>query len=191
MAGSPQVLQLLEEMLEFGKTPEEVCGDWPELLPEVRQRWQQFQLIDARVRTLLPGLGASSDAGTAAPPATGRAPPAAFGRYQVRGTLGAGGFGAVYLGHDAQLDRPVAIKVLRGAASPAEAEGEPALQEARRLAQLHHPGIVVVHDVGVHEGQVYIVSDYFDGSNLGRWLREHRPAWPEAARIAAAVADAL
>jgi class 3 adenylate cyclase len=85
----------------------------------------------------------------------------------------------------------VAIKVLRGGASPAQAEGEPALQEARRLAQLRHPGIVAVHDVGVHEGQVYIVSDYLDGPNLGHWLREHRPAWPEAARIAASVADAL
>jgi serine/threonine protein kinase len=84
----------------------------------------------------------------------------------VRGALGAGGFGAVYLGHDTQLDRPVAIKVLRARASPAQAEGEPALQEARRLAQLRHPGIVAVHDVGVHEGQVYIVSDYLDGPNL-------------------------
>ena len=45
--------------------------------------------------------------------------------------------------------------------------------------------------MGMHEGQVYIVSDYLDGPDLGRWLRDHRPAWPEAARIAAAVADAL
>ena len=65
----------------------------------------------------------------------------------------------------------MAIKVLRAEASPAQAEGEPALQEARRLAQLRHPGIVAVHDVGVHEGQVYIVSDYLDGPDLGRWLR--------------------
>jgi class 3 adenylate cyclase/tetratricopeptide (TPR) repeat protein len=72
-----------------------------------------------------------------------------------------------------------------------EAEVEQALQEARRLARLRHPGIVAVHDVGLHEGQVYIVSDYLDGPDLGRWLRETRPAWPEAARIAAAVAEAL
>src|SRR5262249_22642536 len=43
----------------------------------------------------------------------------------------------------------------------------------------------------VHEGQVYIVFDYLDGPDLRRWLRDHRPAWPEAARVAAAVADAL
>src|SRR6516164_5041150 len=191
MASDPQVLGLLEEMLELGKTPEEVCRDCPELLAEIRQRWRQFQLIDGQVRSLLPGIATRRDAGAAAPPGEAPAPPAAFGRYQVRRILGAGGFGAVYLGHDTQLDRPVAIKVLRGPASPAQAEGEPALQEARRLAQLRHPGIVAVHDVGVHEGQVYIVSDYLDGPNLGHWLREHRPAWPEAARIAAAVADGL
>src|SRR5262249_21299512 len=57
--------------------------------------------------------------------------------------------------------------------------------------RLRHPGIVTVHDVGLHEGQVYVVSDYLDGPDLGRWLRDNRPTWPEAVRIAAAVADAL
>src|SRR6202011_109480 len=105
--------------------------------------------------------------------------------------LGSGGFGAVYLGHDTQLDRPVAIKVLHAGSATSQAEGEQFLQEGRRLAQLRHPGIVAVHDVGVQEGHVYIVSDYLDGPDLGQWLQDNRPAWPEAAGIAAAVADAL
>ena len=132
--------------------------------------------------------------GPPAGPATKRdapAPPAAFGRYQVRNALGAGGFGAVYLGHDTQLDRPVAIKVLHGGPEVPQAVVEQFLQEARRLAQLSHPGIVAVHDVGLDGGQVYLVSDFLDGPDLGRWLGDNRPAWPEAARIAAAVADAL
>src|SRR4030095_12627958 len=85
-------------------------------------------------------------------------------------------------------DRRVAIKVLTAGSAHV---AEEALQEARRLARLRHPGIVTVHDVGTQGGHVYIVSDYLDGPDLGRWLRENRPAWPEAARIAAAVADAL
>src|SRR5262249_13005634 len=137
VASNPQVLRLLDEILESGKTPEEVCRDSPELLPEVRQLWQQIQRVDAQVGMLFPSPGTSSGVGTTTPPVGVPAPPAAFGRYQVRGTLGAGGFGAVYLGHDSQLDRPVAIKVLHAEASPALA-GEPALQEARRLAQLRH-----------------------------------------------------
>jgi class 3 adenylate cyclase/predicted ATPase len=119
------------------------------------------------------------------------APPAAFGRYQVRRTLGTGSFGAVYLGHDTQLDRPVAIKVLHGGPDLPAVEVERFLQEARRLARLRHPGIVTVHDVDVHQGQVYLVSDFLDGPSLAEWLKNNRPAWPEAARLAAAVADAL
>ena len=109
----------------------------------------------------------------------------------MKRTLGAGGFGAVYLGHDAQLDRAVAIKVLHSQPSHASNQHDQFLEEARRLAKLRHPGIVTVHDVGVHEGRVYLVSDFLDGPDLGRWLRENRVAWPEATRIAAEVADAL
>src|SRR5437764_8119012 len=76
--------------------------------------------------------------------------PAAIGRYEIRGILGRGGFGAVYRGYDPQLDRQVAIKVplLR----PTQAQAELFPQEARKLAQLKHPSIVTVHDVGVHDG---------------------------------------
>jgi serine/threonine protein kinase/predicted ATPase len=124
-------------------------------------------------------------------PGNDPAPPAAFGRYQVRRALGQGTFGAVYLGHDTQLDRPIAIKVLRGGPDLPPVEVERFLQEARRLARLCHPGIVTVHDVGVHEGQVYLVSDFLDGPSLAEWLKTNRPSWWEAARLAAAVADAL
>jgi class 3 adenylate cyclase/predicted ATPase len=119
------------------------------------------------------------------------APPAAFGRYQVREAIGAGGFGTVYRGHDTQLDRPVAIKVHRGSAHVPHAGADRFLEEARRLARLSHTGIVTVHDVGLHEGQVYIVSEYLEGPDLAEWLKHNSPSWHEAARIAAAVADAL
>jgi serine/threonine protein kinase/predicted ATPase len=136
-------------------------------------------------------LAPDSSAGPPSPKKDVPPPPAAFGRYEVRSVLGTGGFGAVYLCQDTQLDRPVAVKVLRGGHEVSQAAGERFLQEARRLAQLNHPGIVAVHDVGVEAGQIYIVSDFLEGPDLGRWLDGNRPTWSEAARIAAAVADAL
>ena len=125
-----------------------------------------------------------------APTAAPIAVPSTLGRYEVRRLLGTGGFGAVYLGHDGQLDRPVAIKVLHGGAGQ-RADPERSRQEARRLAQLHHPGIVAVHDIGVHEGSVYIVSDYLEGTDLRSWMQDHRASWQDATRIAIAVLDAL
>src|SRR5262245_26586904 len=116
--------------------------------------------------------------------------PSTLGRYEVRRLLGSGGFGAVYLGHDGELDRAVAIKLLR-AGTGQRADPERSRQEARRLAQLHHPGIVAVHDIGVHEGEVYIVSDYLEGADLRSWMRDNRASWPEATRITMAVLDAL
>src|SRR5262249_29685224 len=89
------------------------------------------------------------------------------------------------------VERPGGIKVVGGGSAVPQVEAERFLQEARRLAQLSHPGIVAVHDVGLDGGQIYIVSDFLDGPHLGLWLKDQRPAWPEAARIAAAVADAL
>ena len=63
-----------------------------------------------------------------------------------------------------------------------------------KLAGLHrlsHPGIVTIHDFGVHDGHVYIVSDYLQGLDLSEWLKHNSPSWHEAALIAAALADAL
>jgi class 3 adenylate cyclase/predicted ATPase len=127
------------------------------------------------------------------PAAAGGTPaqPSAFGRYEVRRVLGSGGFGSVYLGHDTQLDRPVAIKVGHGSRDLPPAQVERFLQEARRLARLHHPGIVTVHDVGTHEGRIYIVSDFLDGPSLEEWLQANHPSWQKAARLAVAIADAL
>ena len=67
MAGNPRLLGLLEEMLDSGKTPEEVCRDCLDLLPEVRRRWQDFCHIDAEIGALLPGLRTRRDGDAIAP----------------------------------------------------------------------------------------------------------------------------
>jgi serine/threonine-protein kinase len=77
MSSDSQMVSLLEEMLDSGKTPEEVCRDRPELLAEVRQRWQESQRIDAQVVALLPALRTEAAAGADAPGPTVSGPPTA------------------------------------------------------------------------------------------------------------------
>ncbi len=131
--------------------------------------------------------GGANPAGLGATPARAKGAPTAFGRYVVLKTLGSGAFGTVYLGHDKELDRPVAIKAHRTERS----SSADFLQEARRVAKLRHAGIVVVHDVGVQDDQVYIVSDYVQGITLRERLKQQAFSWQEAVRVVAALADAI
>jgi phosphoserine phosphatase RsbU/P len=119
----------------------------------------------------------------------GQKMPTVIGRYEILGLLGCGGFGAVYRGYDPHLDRQVAIKV--PLLNPSKPLADLFPQEASKIAQLKHPSIVTVHDVGMHEGVCYIVSEYLDGQNLNHWMQGRTITWPEAAAITAALADAL
>jgi serine/threonine protein kinase/formylglycine-generating enzyme required for sulfatase activity len=102
--------------------------------------------------------------------------------------LGEGGFGRVYLAHDDQLDRPVAIKVPHRHLVSSEAY----IAEARILARLDHPNIVPVHDVGTTEdGSCFVVSKLIQGTDLARKIRETRPSAAESVVLVAAVAEAL
>jgi sigma-B regulation protein RsbU (phosphoserine phosphatase) len=130
-----------------------------------------------------------SASGTARAAVPDPALPATIGRYEIRGQLGQGGFGAVYRGYDRNLDRQVAIKV--PLLKPTKAVEDVFPQEARKLAQLKHASIVTVHDVGVHEGVCFIVSEYLEGQNLNRWMQGRAVSWQEAATITATLADAL
>ncbi|MBI2807937.1 MAG: protein kinase [Planctomycetes bacterium] len=127
----------------------------------------------------------------AGPPPPPTEAPKSFGRYAVKGTLGSGAFGTVYLGHDHQLDRPVAIKVHRSDRQQSDETRKEFLNEARRLAKLKHPGIVAVYDFGVEEDSVYIISDFVQGTTLKDRMRKQPFGWQESVRVVAALADAL
>lgn len=115
--------------------------------------------------------------------------PQKYGRYRVLRKVGEGGFGDVYFGHDDQLDRAVAIKVAARRRSTSEADDF--LLEAKRLAKLKHPSILTVYDVGVQDGECYIIADFLEGQSLGAWLKSNQPTWQQAVQITSALADAL
>ena len=115
-------------------------------------------------------------------------PPLSLGRYEVLHLLGEGGFGSVFLGRDPQLGRRVAIKVPRHQDG---LDNRSFLEEARRVAQLRHPSIATVFDVGQHGSRVYIVSDYVEGVNLSQWLQQQSYDWRRAVGILIDLADAL
>lgn len=118
--------------------------------------------------------------------------PERIGRYRPRRVLGRGGFGLVYLAHDDQLIRRVAIKVPHShlVASPRDAEAY--LAEARIVANLDHPNIVPVYDVGsTDQFPCYIVSKYIEGSDLAARLKRSRLSHHEAAELVAVVAEAV
>jgi serine/threonine protein kinase len=93
------------------------------------------------------------------------------GRYALQERLGSGGMGEVWRGFDEQLDRPVAVKVLRDHIADPELV-ERFRREARIAARLQHPGITVVHDIGSDNGQLYIVMELLDGRDLAARLAE-------------------
>ncbi len=118
--------------------------------------------------------------------------PANVGRYRVERLLGAGGFGLVFLAHDDQLQRPVAIKVPHRKLVDRPEAAQAYLAEARTVANLDHPHIVPVYDVGsTADCPCYVVSKYIDGTDLGTRLKQSRLSIHEAVELVATVAEAL
>ena len=118
--------------------------------------------------------------------------PDRIGRYRIEKVLGKGGFGLVYLGHDDELVRPVAIKVPHAKLVSQPKDTETYLTEARTVAKLDHPHIVPVYDVGSTEKfTCYVVSKYVEGSDLSAKIKQHRLSSTEGAELIATVAEAL
>jgi hypothetical protein len=100
--------------------------------------------------------------------------PSGVGRYVIRGKIGIGGMGVVYRGYDPELDRDVAIKLVRGGAR--RSDDERMLMEAKAMAQLDHRNVVPIFDVGLAPGGVFLAMKLIEGGTLRQWLHRDRPS---------------
>lgn len=111
-------------------------------------------------------------------------------RFELISRLGVGSFGTVWKARDTELDRAVAVKIPRYGQLSAM-EMEQFFREARSVAQLRHPNIVPVHEVGREGDAVFIVSDLIRGVSLADMLTAKRPSPRETAEMAIVIAEAL
>ena len=122
---------------------------------------------------------------------TGRLPRDMVGRYALIEMIGRGGMGSVFVAHDPQLDRKVALKVVR-----AERFEEPEVRarlsrEARAMAKIVHPHVVTVFDAGELEDGVFIAMELVDGHTLGAWLAAAPRTWRDIVRLFVTVGRGL
>lgn len=114
---------------------------------------------------------------------------AVLGRYRILEPLGRGGMSEVYAAYDPQLDRSVALKIMkleRGHEAHARLK-----REGRALARLGHRNVVVVHDVGVYEEELFVAMEHVKGKPLGPWSRAPERTWAEIVAAFRQAAEAL
>jgi predicted Ser/Thr protein kinase len=117
-------------------------------------------------------------------------PGTSVGRYVVAEHVGAGGMGRVYAAYDPELDRKVALKLLRTERND-ELGRHRLVGEARALAKLAHPHVVAVHDVGMVDEQVFVAMEYVAGTTLRHELAQRPHGWREGLELLLPVAEGL
>jgi serine/threonine-protein kinase len=114
-----------------------------------------------------------------------------YGRYRIVKELGKGNMGVVYQAHDPQIDRPVALKVLRPDRVVSEAFVTRFMKEARAIGRLSHPNIVTVYDVGEDNNAIYIAMEFLQGEPFNEVIRSGRLTVPQSIAIGKQMAEAL
>src|SRR5687768_4166969 len=114
-----------------------------------------------------------------------------IGPYKISTFLGVGGMGAVYLGHDLRLNRPVAIKLLSSYNATEAERLHRFRKEALAASALNHPNILTIYEIGEYEEHNFIVTEYVDGATLLELIRERNLSLKRAIDIAIQVASAL
>jgi serine/threonine protein kinase len=115
-----------------------------------------------------------------------------IGRFQVIALVGKGGMGEVYAAYDPELDRNVAIKLLRAGKNSGSDEGRARMmREAQAIARVSHPNVVVVYDAGTYQDRVFIAMEFVEGHTLGYWMHARARTWPEVLEVFTAAGRGL
>jgi tRNA A-37 threonylcarbamoyl transferase component Bud32/tetratricopeptide (TPR) repeat protein len=107
------------------------------------------------------------------------APGSRMDRYQVLSLVGEGGMGEVYAAYHPDLDRRVALKVVRELRDDSAERRPRLLREARAIARLSHPNVVKVYDAGTFDDRVFIAMEFVEGETVDVWLRAQQRSWRE------------
>jgi eukaryotic-like serine/threonine-protein kinase len=170
MPDDSSIQELLEEILESGKTPEEVCADHPELLREVCHRLRRVQSMQAQIDDLFPSSDAASEQVERARSRDLSGKPPNIPGYEVQSFVGRGGMGVVYKARHLKLNRIVAIKMLLSGVYASPSERARFLREADSVARLSHPNVVQVYDMGEFDGRPYFTMEFVESGTLARRL---------------------
>ncbi len=114
-----------------------------------------------------------------------------LGRYEIRSQIGAGGMGEVYLAHDTQLDRTVALKILPENVGADRSRLQRFVQEAKSASALNHPNILTVYEIGQTDSTHFIATEYIEGETLRHHLSDARMTLSEVLDICIQVTNAL
>ncbi|MDQ3062555.1 MAG: protein kinase [Acidobacteriota bacterium] len=114
-----------------------------------------------------------------------------FGRYEVRERVGAGGMGEVYLAHDSELDRAVALKILSAEFLVDEGRQSRFRQEARAASALNHPNIITIYEIGKSDSGSFLATEFIDGETLREFIKHKSLSLIQILKIVEQVANAL
>jgi hypothetical protein len=188
------ILAAYLDAVAAGQVPDqaELLARHPDLAAELASFFAQDDQLRQLAEPLRPAVGNETT-----PLVPGPAPSGSLGRvryfgdYELLEEVARGGMGVVYRARQVTLDRVVAVKMILAGQLAGPDDVRRFYQEARTAANLQHPNIVAVHEVGAHQGQHYFSMDFIEGTSLAALVRDQALAPDRAARYVQVVARAV